>query len=196
MKKQIEILLSLGACDSSIDWLKTQPDFDTAWANCHRSDWMFWLLGRAEGVDWKKIAFAACAIAKTALKYLPADELCSAKAIEVAEKYLRGEIGPEELRKARRAASAANATYATYAAYAAAYATYAAAYAAAYAASAVANAAACAAAYAAAANAAYAAANAATYADSAAANAASAAANANRAKLADIVRAFFPQPPI
>jgi len=31
-------------CWGAIDWLETQPDFETAWNNCERGDWMWWAL--------------------------------------------------------------------------------------------------------------------------------------------------------
>ena len=103
----------------------------------------------------KAIRLAACACARTSLKYVKAGETRPLKAIETAEAWCRGETTIEQVREARYAAAAA---------YAAASA---AAYAAAAAAAAAASAAAAyAAAYAAAADAAYAAAYA--YADAAA----------------------------
>jgi len=33
-------------CQDAADWLETQPDIETAWATCQRSDWMWWALRR------------------------------------------------------------------------------------------------------------------------------------------------------
>ena len=40
------ILTRLEACSEAQTWAATQPDPQTAWANCKRSDWMLWLLLR------------------------------------------------------------------------------------------------------------------------------------------------------
>jgi len=186
MKKQLEILIDLGACRSAIDWLETQPDFATAWAKCERSDWMLWLLERVKGVDQKQAALIACVVAKTALKYVPAEELRPAKAIETVERFFRGEAGLDELHEAGIDANTAADCAADYAAKqaakAVAYAAYAAycvtnaAFAIDYVINAVADAA----------NGSYAAANAAAH----------AARDAARVENADIVRTLFPQPPI
>jgi hypothetical protein len=41
-----DALVSLGACRASVEWAKTQPDLETAWATCERGDWMLWLVGK------------------------------------------------------------------------------------------------------------------------------------------------------
>jgi hypothetical protein len=136
---------------------------------------MLWLLGRLAGNDpaspeRRKLTLAACACARLALKRVPDGAERPLKAIETAERWGRGEDGVtlDGVREASRAAAA----------YAAAYAYAAAACAAAYACADAAAAAAAAAAYAA-----YAA-------DAAAARA------KVLAKCADIVREFYPKPPV
>ena len=39
-----EYLKKHNSCNDAIVWLRTQPDIESAWANCERSDWLFWLL--------------------------------------------------------------------------------------------------------------------------------------------------------
>lgn len=38
-----EFIDDLKPCPDAREWLLTQPDLATAWGNCPRSDWMFWL---------------------------------------------------------------------------------------------------------------------------------------------------------
>jgi len=212
-------IAELGSCGEALDWLRTErhPDLATAWAACHRGDWMLWLAGRVAGPpgDARRVplVLAACDCAELALVHVPAGEDRPQIAVATARRWARGEATLDEVRTAADAADAYAAAYAAvdaayYAAYAAAYAAadaaadaaYAAAYAAdayAYAAAYAADAAyaAYAAAYAAAdaaADAAYAA-YAATY---AAAYAYAAAARADTlARCADLVRAHYPTPP-
>ena len=37
-----EELIALGACKEAVDWVDDR-DLPTAWAECQRPDWMFWL---------------------------------------------------------------------------------------------------------------------------------------------------------
>jgi hypothetical protein len=117
-------LKSVNACSESIVWLGDR-DLKTAWAECERADWMLWLA--AKRCDRKKVVLAACACARTALKYVPKGEMRPLRAIETAEAWTRGEATIEEVRTAAYAARAAAVTaYAEFvAAYAAAYAAYA-----------------------------------------------------------------------
>ena len=185
------LLAKLGACDDARQWAASQPDLETAWANCHRPDWMVWLLRNLHYENDRAYRlFARWCARSTPLKdgrttwdLLKDDR--SKRAVEVAERFANGEATRAELDEARRAAadaaySAADAdAAAAAAAYSAAYATYAAAY------SAAADA------YAAAAYAADAAAAAAYSAAAAAADAAAAAAAARKAQ-ADQLRVAFP----
>ena len=164
-------IADLKPCREACEYLDTHTDWQTAWDNCPRADWMLWLLGRVATTDRKQLVRAACAIARTALKYVPDGELRPLTAIETAERWTEDQATIAEV---RASASAAAAAYA-----AAASASAAAAYAA-YAAASVASAAA-----ASAASAAYAA-----YADSASAAAAA------RKEHAATLRTFFPQPPL
>jgi len=147
----------------------------------------------------KHLVLAACDCTELALKYVVGGEDRSRKTIETTRKWAKGDnsISERDLRNvaADAYAAAADAYAAADAAYAAAYAAYAdAAYAAAaYAAYAAAYAAAADAAYAAAADAAYAAAAAA---DAAYAAAADATKYETLKQCANIVRKYYPNPPI
>ena len=154
MKSTKDILTKLGACTEAVKWAGRKTP-KKAWETCKRGDWLLWIASKLD-IDRKKLVLAACACARTALKYVPVGEDRPRIAIETAEAWTRGEATIEQVRTAARAASAAAdaaadaaASAAADAASAAARAAYAAARAA-YAASAAASAAAHAAAHAAA----------------------------------------------
>jgi hypothetical protein len=190
MKHWSNKLGALGACFDSIEYAKTQPDFQTAWDNCKRGDWMLWLATKLPAqVTRQQLVFTACQCARLALPYTKDARILTC--IEVTEAWTRNEATINQVKQARNAAAYvayAAAAAADAAADAAAYAAYAAAYVAAYVAYAAdaATSAADAAAYAAADAAADAAAYAAAYA--AADAAAYAARNKTLLKCADIVR--------
>jgi hypothetical protein len=49
MKRLVEILDKLGACDSALDWLRGLPEATTlqeAWDLCDHGEWLLWLLVR------------------------------------------------------------------------------------------------------------------------------------------------------
>ena len=140
-----DALRALGACDEAVEWASTQPDAETAWAQCRRADWMLWIAGRVAGPSTPEgrgqLVLAACACARTALRHVPDDDVRPLRTIETAEAWARGEASLDDVRAAAYTAAAYSANAAAYAAYAAAYAAYAAygaanaaAYAAAYAA--------------------------------------------------------------
>lgn len=125
----------LGACDEAVEWVKTQPDPQTAWRNCERGDQMLWLAAQYAGPPWsdgrRKLVLAACGCARLALpifeRRVPQDS-CVRECLDLHERWGRGEeVSRDDLRVARRVADAA---YADAAASAAAYAAAAAAYAA------------------------------------------------------------------
>jgi hypothetical protein len=173
MKTIIKKLQDLRACDDGIEYLDTQNNYQAAWDNCKRGDWMLWVLRKkidlADESQLRALTLAKARCAKLVI-HLMKDER-SKKAVEIAEAFGNGEATREELDAAAYAAAAAAA--AAYAVYAVAAAAAAAAYAAAAAADADA------AAYAAAAYAAYAA----------------AARKKVLAQCAGIIREIFPNPP-
>jgi hypothetical protein len=125
-------LRALGACSEARTWAKPYETLEAAWNACERGDWLLWLAGKL-GLDRKRLVFAACQCARTALPRAKDDSVL--KCIETTEAWTRGEVTLEQVRTARRGLSFSAAAYA--AAYAAdAYAAYAAAYSAAYAAAA------------------------------------------------------------
>ena len=189
MKTTKDILAELAACPEAVKWAGRKTH-KKAWETCKRDDWLLWIAGKVD-IDRKLLVMAACACARTALKFVLKGEDRPRIAIETAEAWTRGEATIDQALSAayaaRVAANAARvAANAAYAARVAANADAAAADAAARAAAAAAHAAA----YAAtdAAYAAAAAADAAAY----AARAAAYAADAAHKNMADIVRKIIP----
>lgn len=194
----LEKLRTLHACREAVAWVEMQKNPQQAWDACERGDWMLWLCGKQAGRPWsaarKKLVFAACECVRLALPYVTAGEIRPLKAIETAEQWAHGKATGEEMKavvaaasSASAAAASAAAAYAT-AAYAAAYATAASSTAAASSATAAASAAASAAAYAAA--------YAVDYAADADAYAAADVRKQTLKRCADIVRKWYPKPPI
>jgi hypothetical protein len=148
VKTLADRLRIVDACPEAIDWANTltHRSMQRAWDECPRADWLLWYAAE-RNVDRKKLVLAACACARTALKFVPKGELRPREAIETAEAWTRGEATIEEVRNVAAYAYAAAyvaqasaykaADAASAAAYAAAYVAYDAAYAAAYAADAV-----------------------------------------------------------
>jgi hypothetical protein len=171
-----DALVKLSACAVAIDFAKTQPDLATAWKLCDRGDWMLWLAERfagPAGSDARRpLVLAACGCARLALARFEErnpTESRPRKAIETAESWARN--SGATLAKVHSAAYAVAAAAAV--AGAAVDAAFAAAAAAAYAVDAYAVDAAYAAAYA----------------------ARSTARTDTLKRCADIVRAFYPNPP-
>jgi len=118
-----------GACDESIEWARGRRVDGRAWRACRRADWLLWIAVRV-GVDRRAIVLAACACARTSLRFVPKSERRPLVAIQTAERWARGRATIEEVRAADAAVYTAYA-YAGYdAADAAAYVADAAAYAA------------------------------------------------------------------
>jgi len=134
MSKSIKTELeALHACGDAVEWASQYKGArQRAWEQCERPDWMLWYLGKkvnAGAFDRKRLVLAACACARTSLKFVPEGENRPLKAIETAESWARGEGGVTlaDVKLAYAAvATAAVAAYAA-AAVAAAYAAYAAA---------------------------------------------------------------------
>ena len=126
-------LVNITACEGAVDWCRTQPDPDTAWAACERADWMLWLAGRLSGPagDPRRVTLAlACADCTDTVPQSPGGAEC----LRVLRAWASGEATIQCVRTAAAAAASANDDdYADAAAYAASSAAYAAAAAAAYA---------------------------------------------------------------
>lgn len=126
-----------GACKEAIFYVRTQKNYEEAWNNCPRGDWMLWIAAKLQ-IDKRLLTLAKGKCAATVLRLMK--DKRSKKAVKAAIDYGHGLIGDEELKNAADAAyDAAYAAYAAYgidaadAAYAVAYAAYSAANASAYA---------------------------------------------------------------
>jgi len=141
MKTTQAILTELAACPEAVKWAGRKTH-KKAWETCKRGEWLLWIAGKVD-IDRKLLVLAACACARTALKYVPDGEDRPRIAIETAEAWVRGEATIDQVRSASYAAAyaacaanaanaahAANAANAAYAANAASYAASLAAYAA------------------------------------------------------------------
>ena len=118
MKTTKAILAELGACPEAVEWAGRKTH-KKAWKTCKRGDWLLWIAGRL-GVDRKLLVLAACACARTALKFVLKGEDRPRIAIETAEAWTRGEATIDQVRSAAYASAlAAYAAYATNAPYAA-----------------------------------------------------------------------------
>lgn len=113
----IDRIDALFACPPAMAWLRTEnhPDLATAWAACPHGDWMLWLAGRLVGPPGHParipLVLAACDCAELALVRVPVGEERPRRAIEAARAWVRGEATAIEVRMA--AADAADAADAT-----------------------------------------------------------------------------------
>ena len=111
---EVEFLKEYEACQDALAWLKgtNQPSLADAWKVCHRSDWMLWLLRTLRYKDERTLRLIACSFVRETplgdgrtVWDLLTDER-SRKAVEVSERYVKGEADRAELRAAYAAAAA------------------------------------------------------------------------------------------
>jgi hypothetical protein len=112
-----DALLTLDACNTALQWARTQPDYATAWATCERGDWMLWLAGRLAGKlgtkSRKRLVAAALDCAKLAWPHVRRRDRAVVQACyDTTARYLRGEATIAEVRAAADAAAYAAAAYA------------------------------------------------------------------------------------
>ena len=86
-----------GACSEGMAWVKENKFESLAdlWDNCHRSDWMLWLLDRVGYENDRDLRLFACACVRAIWDKLTDER--SRRAVEVAEKYAFGDATDEEL---------------------------------------------------------------------------------------------------
>jgi hypothetical protein len=102
------ILIRTGACLDARNWAKTQPDLETAWRECKRSDWMLWLLAWTTlSQDDSRLRLMACDFAEAVLIYVPAGEDRPRRAIECARRFAAGDATRAEMDAAGAAGDAA-----------------------------------------------------------------------------------------
>lgn len=111
--KHIELLKNLDACSEAVEWVETQPDLETAWNNCKRSDWMLWLDMKLNLFNDRDRRLMTCAfVRRTPLGDgrvvwdLLTNER-SRNAVEVAERHANGDATDDELSTAWDAARSA-----------------------------------------------------------------------------------------
>lgn len=79
-------------------WADAQPSYREAWQTCERGDWMMWIAAK-QRAGKKKIILSGIEIART-VQHLMADPRLL-KALDVAERYSRGDATKIELNMAR-----------------------------------------------------------------------------------------------
>jgi hypothetical protein len=104
-----KLLRRLNACPEAREWAKGRT-LRACWDESPRGDWLLWLAGRLE-IDRPTLVLAACACARTALRYVPAGDDRPRAAIETAEAWCRGEATLDQAQEAG-ARAAAGATWA------------------------------------------------------------------------------------
>ena len=120
-------LASLGACADAVVWVRAQTGTRQAiWNRCRRADWMLWIAAKTCGKHGspahRHAVLAACACARTALRFAPQGETRPLAAIELSERWANGDdsVTVEMLAAAGSAAWAAARAAAGAAAWAAA----------------------------------------------------------------------------
>ena len=93
-------LVRSGACWEARSWVG-KKSLRTAWRTCERADWMLHLADEAE-IDRKTLVTLACYVAKSVLKYVPANNNRPRLALDMAESWCRGELSAIEVSKATR----------------------------------------------------------------------------------------------
>ena len=107
----------LRACESSLDWLRTQPADQPAvetLAACDQPDWLLWLAHHSSApIEPKMYVRVAVESARLVLDLAPAGEKRPAAAVALVDRWLAGEaVSVEDLWAAARASRAAWATWA------------------------------------------------------------------------------------
>ena len=82
-------------CEVGLAWWLAQDDNATAWDSCLRGNWLLWIVGEAQLADDSTLRLIACDCARE-VWHLLTDER-SRTAVEVAERFARGEATREEL---------------------------------------------------------------------------------------------------
>ncbi len=118
MSVWIKELESLNPCAEGVMYAKGHATLQEAWDLCDRGDWMLWLAGKLTTTEktWKVLVLCTCECARQSLQYVPAEDKRPLAAIEIAERWARGEqVTRNEVRKSAYA-YASTAAYDAYAA--------------------------------------------------------------------------------
>ena len=112
MQPHLALLKRLQACPEARAFAATHPDLESAWNACEHPDWMIWLLRRLQFQERATYCLFACRcvrdtpLADGSKVWGLLTDPRSRAAVEVAERFARGEATPAELAEARRAAAA------------------------------------------------------------------------------------------
>lgn len=101
----VSLLLEAGACQDPIEFARTHPDLDAAWASCDRGDWLAWYVAsRGSEADRKLLARAISSVLVLSLgKKFPGDvALENAEAGVLVGKWARGEVTGDEVLDLKR----------------------------------------------------------------------------------------------
>src|SRR3990172_13270472 len=86
--------LTYTPCSDAHEWLRTQPDAQTAWNKSNRGDWMLYHAGKLAGESGsdahRLLVLTACAGARLSLPFIRNGELRPLVAITTAERWARG----------------------------------------------------------------------------------------------------------
>jgi len=105
-RSQIEVFgEKYGACSEGLEWAKPYRTLRRAWAACKNPNWMLWGLWAMGVVDDRQHRLFAVWCDRR-VQHLMTDQR-SIAAVEVAERFARGEATQEELAAARDAVWAA-----------------------------------------------------------------------------------------
>ncbi len=105
-----DALVRLNACHDAVEWCRTQPSLEVAWAKCERADWMLWLVGLLSGEPWgegrKRLVLCATDCAETAIRYVTDEWLegIALSCLQTARAWSHGEATREDVMEARREA--------------------------------------------------------------------------------------------
>jgi hypothetical protein len=95
----IQVLKDLGVCDEAIAWMEGRTDPFEAWNECHRGDWLLWLLGTCAGpaFDRRRFVLCICDCVEPAVEH--AIKETGRRCLAAARSWAVEECSYEELRK-------------------------------------------------------------------------------------------------
>ena len=98
----MSLLTENNACTEGANWADSQIDYKTAWEKCDRAGWLLWA-AKKFGVSLEKLTLAKVSCART-VQHLMTDQR-SIDALDIADKFGKGEASLKELGAATNAAS-------------------------------------------------------------------------------------------
>jgi len=118
---KMNALRLLGPCGDGLAFAESYKSLSAAWKACERGEWLLWLVGRVDKSEpWsderKPLVACACECARDSCELMPQ---ASRDALEIIEKWARGEATKDVAARAAEAAGAAGAAWAARAAEAA-----------------------------------------------------------------------------